>query len=164
MSIPIRLYTKSTLVSFKSKVIIMKKQKKSAVSRAPKNKEKVEKAPKAIRAEKVEKTEKIEKKEAGIKIAPLGDRVLVKPSLVSETEKKSDFGIIIPETVSKERPEQGEIIAVGEGKRENGKLIPIKVKVGDKVIFSRYGFDEVKNGEDELYILKEENILAIIKK
>ena len=122
----------------------------------------------------VRKVEKVVKKPAAVatpsttsrgpKILPLGDRVLIRPSLTSETEKKSDFGIIIPETVSKERPEHGEVIAVGEGKHENGKLIPIKVKVGDKVIFSRYGFDEVKNGEEELYILKEENILAVIKK
>ncbi|MEK7390805.1 MAG: co-chaperone GroES [Patescibacteria group bacterium] len=97
------------------------------------------------------------------KIAPLGDRVLIKPFLDSDLETKNDFGIIIPDTVSKERPEQGKIIAVGDGRYEDGKLVPMKVKVGDKVIFSKYGFDEVKVGADELYILKEESILAIIK-
>lgn len=96
------------------------------------------------------------------KITPLGDRVLVKPFTESELETKNNFGIIIPETVSKERPEQGRIIAVGEGKYENGELVPVNVRVGDKVIFSKYGFDEVKDGADELYILKEENLLAVI--
>jgi chaperonin GroES len=97
------------------------------------------------------------------KITPLGDRVLIKPSTAAEIEKKNDFGIIIPETISKERPEQGRVVAVGEGRYENGKLVPVKVKVGDMVVFSKYGFDEVKDGADELYILKEDSILAIIR-
>lgn len=97
------------------------------------------------------------------KITPLGDRVLIKPFLVTETDTKNDFGIIIPDTISKERPEQGKVLAVGEGRYEDGKLVPLKVRVGDKVIFSKYGFDEVKLDGDELYILKEDNILAIIK-
>lgn len=97
------------------------------------------------------------------KITPLGDRVLIKPFLATETDTKNDFGIIIPDTVSKERPEQGKVIAVGEGRYEDGKLVPLKVRVGDKVIFSKYGFDEVKVDGDELYILKEDSILAIIK-
>ena len=97
------------------------------------------------------------------KITPLGDRVLIKPFLDSDLETKNDFGIIIPDTVSKERPEQGRVVAVGEGRYEDGKIVPMKVKVGDKIIFSKYGFDEVKVGGDELYILKEESILAIIK-
>jgi len=98
------------------------------------------------------------------KINPLGDRVLIKPFLENENVEKNDFGIIIPDTVSKESPEQGMVIAVGEGRIEDGKRIPMKVKVGDVVIFSKYGFDEVKFAGDELYILKEENILAILKK
>lgn len=97
------------------------------------------------------------------RITPLGDRVLIKPFLDSDLETKNDFGIIIPDTVSKERPEQGKIVAIGEGRYEDGKLVPMKVRVGDKVIFSKYGFDEVKVGSDELYILKEESILAIIR-
>ena len=97
------------------------------------------------------------------KIIPLGDRVLVKP-FTKEDAKKTKSGIIIPETVDQERPEQGKVIAVGEGRMNNeGKILPMKVKVGDMVIFSKYGPDEVKVEGDEYFMLKEENILAIIK-
>lgn len=133
----------------------MKKQKKlKGVKSVSKKIPAPKAAPKAV----------AETKDANVKIRPLGDRVLVRPSPVGETEKKNDFGIIIPDTVEKERPEQGEILAVGEGKYEGGKLIPMKIKVGDRVIFSKYVFEEVKMGEENLYILKEENILAIIRK
>jgi len=97
------------------------------------------------------------------KISPLGDRVLVRPFSEEETARKNQFGIIIPETVDKEKPEQGEVLAVGEGRYEDGRLVPMRLKVGDKVLFSKYGYDEVKIDEEELYILKEESILAIIK-
>ena len=96
------------------------------------------------------------------KIKPIGDRVLIKP-LSKDDEKKTTFGIIIPETVDKEKPEQGRVIAVGEGKYEDGKLIAPRVKVGDKVVFSKYGYDEIKVEGEEYFILKEENILAVIK-
>jgi len=95
-------------------------------------------------------------------IFPLGDRVLLRPFGADEIGEKTASGIIIPDTVSKEKPEQGEIIAVGEGKWADGKREPLSVKVGDKVVFSRYGYDEVKYKGEEYYILKEENILAII--
>jgi len=95
------------------------------------------------------------------KIVPLGDRVLVKP--VREEDKKTKSGIIIPETIDKEKPEQGKVIAVGEGKYENGELVAPRVKVGDTIIFSKYSPDEIKVEGEEYYILKEENILAIIK-
>jgi chaperonin GroES len=98
-----------------------------------------------------------------IKNIPLGDRVLVRPGLPDEA-KKTKSGIIIPETVNKERPEQGKIIAVGEGKTtDEGKLIPMKVKVGDRILFSKYGPDEIKIEEVEYYILREEAILAVVK-
>jgi len=96
-------------------------------------------------------------------IIPLGDRVLIKPLSSEDLDKKSKHGIIIPETIDKEKPEQGKVLAVGDGRYEDGKLVPIRIKVGDRVLFSRYGYDEVKLGEEEYYILKEENILAIIK-
>jgi chaperonin GroES len=95
------------------------------------------------------------------KIIPLGDRVLLKP-IDPEEAGKTASGIIIPDTVSKEKPEQGKVIAVGEGRWDDGKRVPMSVKVGDKVVFSRYGYDEVKLNGEEYYILREENILAII--
>ena len=99
-----------------------------------------------------------------LSIRPLGDRVLIKPFTGEDISKKSSSGIIIPETVDKEKPEQGKVIAVGAGRvNENGDTIPVAVKVGDKVVFSKYGYDEVKINEEEYYILKEENILAVIK-
>lgn len=97
------------------------------------------------------------------KLIPLGDRVLIQPFESDELAMKTESGIIIPDTVSKEKPEQGKVLAVGEGRYEDGKLIAPRVKVGDKVIFSKYGYDEVKVGDEELFIIKEDNILAIIK-
>jgi len=96
-------------------------------------------------------------------IIPLQDRILVKPFSSSDLSEKNQYGIIIPDTVDKEKPEQGEVLAVGEGKYEDGKLIPVRIKVGDRVLFSKYGFDEVKVEGEELYILKEESILAVIR-
>lgn len=88
---------------------------------------------------------------------------MVKP-LSLEDIKKTKSGIIIPETVSKERPEQGKVIAVGAGRmNDDGKTLPMKVKVGDTVLFSKYGPDEIKVGGDEYVILREEQVLAIIK-
>lgn len=97
------------------------------------------------------------------KIIPLGDRVLLKP-FSAEEMKTTVSGIIIPDTVSKEKPEQGKVVAVGDGRWEDGRRIPVSVKVGDTVVFSRYGYEEVKVDGEEFYILKEENILAIINK
>lgn len=96
------------------------------------------------------------------KIIPLGDRVLLKVS-EDKNQSKTASGIFIPDTVDKEKPEQGKVIAVGEGKYIDGKLIPLNVKVGDTVVFSKYGYDEIKVGEEEFLIIKEDNILAIIK-
>jgi len=96
------------------------------------------------------------------KIIPLGDRVLLKVS-EDKNGSKTASGIYIPDTVDKEKPEQGKVVAVGEGKYIDGKLIPLNVKVGDKVVFSKYGYDEVKVGEEEFLIIKEDNILAVIK-
>ena len=93
-------------------------------------------------------------------IKPLSDRVLVKPLTESETTKA---GIIIPDTVEKEKPEKGEIIAIGPGKMlDNGQRAPLTVKVGDKVVFKKYGPDEIKVDGKELLILEESDILAII--
>ena len=96
------------------------------------------------------------------KIIPLGDRVLLKTS-EDKNQSRTSSGIFIPDTVDKEKPEQGKVVAVGEGKYVDGKLIPLNVKVGDKIVFSKYGYDEIKVGEEEFLIIKEDNILAIIK-
>jgi chaperonin GroES len=94
-----------------------------------------------------------------IGMTPLGDRVLVKPAAGETT---TAFGIIIPDT-AKEKPETGVVVAVGPGKKtENGSVIPVGVKVGDKVMFSKYGFDEVKVAGVEYYLIREENILAVL--
>ncbi len=96
------------------------------------------------------------------KITPLADRVLVRPFEESELESKTDSGIIIPDTVKQEKPEQGEVIAVGEGRYQDGELRAPQVKKGDKVIFSKFGYDEVTVEGEEYYLLKEDNILAVI--
>lgn len=98
-----------------------------------------------------------------ISIQPIGDRVVVRPKNKDEMSK-SPSGIIIPESATKEKPENGLVVAVGTGKYENGAHVPMTVSVGDTVLFSKYGFDEVKIDGDEYYILSESNILAIIPK
>lgn len=96
-------------------------------------------------------------------ITPLGDRVLIKPLAGSEG-KKTASGIIIPETIDKEKPQQGKVVAVGKGKMvDDGKVLPMQVKVGDTVIFSKYGPDEIKVDGEEYYILSESNILVVVK-
>lgn len=93
-------------------------------------------------------------------IKPLGDRVILKPIREQEATKS---GIILPETVDKERPEKGEVIAAGPGKLLNdGKRAQMSVKVGDKVMFKKYGPDEIKIKNEEYLVISEEDILAII--
>ncbi len=93
------------------------------------------------------------------KLKPLSDRVLVKP-LDKELEKKG--GIIIPDT-AKEKPQEGEIVAAGPGKRdEQGKLIPMEVKVGDKVLYGKYSGTEIKIEDAEYLIMHQDDILGII--
>ena len=94
-------------------------------------------------------------------IKPLGDRVVIEP--LSEENSKTKGGIIIPDTIDKEKPEKGKIVAVGPGRiNDEGEIIPMSVEVGQKVIFSKYGPDEVKVGDKEYFILSESNILGII--
>lgn len=98
------------------------------------------------------------------KIIPLGDRVLVKPFTEADLRKgKEKSTFILPDSVSKEKSAQGKVFAVGEGKIMDGKLQPVRVKVGDTVFFSKYSYDEIEQDEEEFYLLKEENILAILK-
>jgi chaperonin GroES len=97
-----------------------------------------------------------------IKIRPLADRVIVKPS--DESESKTAGGIIIPDT-AKEKPQKGEIVAVGPGKvDDNGKAIAMNVKVGDKVLYSKYGGSEIKYEGTEYLIMSEHDILAVFDK
>jgi chaperonin GroES len=91
------------------------------------------------------------------KLQPLGDRVLVKPV---EKEEKTKSGIYLPDT-AKEKPQEGEIIAVGPGKvTDDGKRIPMDLKVGDRVIYAKYGGTEIKVDDEEVIILRESDILA----
>ena len=93
------------------------------------------------------------------KIKPLSDRVLVK-ALEKENEKKG--GIIIPDT-AKEKPQEGEVIAVGPGKRDDeGKLIPMDVKAGDKILYGKYSGTEIKLEDVEYLIMHQEDILGIL--
>ena len=98
-----------------------------------------------------------------VPVKPLGDRVVIKPLSAEEAGTVSAFGIIIPDT-AKEKPEQGTVVAVGPGKYEKGDRIPVSVSVGDRVMFSKYGYDEVKIGGVEYYIVSESNILAVLTK
>ena len=95
-----------------------------------------------------------------MKIRPLQDRVIVKRL---EEEEKTKGGIIIPDT-AKEKPQEGKVIAVGKGKvNDDGKLTPLDVKVGDKILFGKYSGTEVKlNGEEHL-IMREDDILGVIE-
>ena len=96
-----------------------------------------------------------------MKIKPLSDHILIEPI---KEEEKTKTGILLPETVEKERPEQGKVIAVGPGRRtEKGEIIPISVKPGQKVLFTKYGPNEIKVDNKEYLIAKEEDILAIIE-
>lgn len=95
---------------------------------------------------------------SSVKFKPAGDRVLVKPESV---EEKTASGIIIPDSARKEKPETGRVVAVGDGKRtEKGDRIPVQYKVGDTVMFSKYGYDEVTIDEEEYYVISESNILG----
>ncbi len=92
-------------------------------------------------------------------IKPLSDYLVVK----AVTEEVTKSGIVLPDTVSKERPQQGEVVAVGEGKMlETGQRAPMSVKVGDKVMFKKYSPDEVKIEGQEYLIIREGDVVAVI--
>jgi len=96
-----------------------------------------------------------------MKLRPLGNRVIVKPASKEEVTKS---GIILPETASKERPEQGEVIEIGPGLMlENGTRQAMNVKVGDRVVFKKYAPDELKLEEVEYLVLAETDIMAVIE-
>ncbi len=94
-------------------------------------------------------------------LQPLEDRIIVKPG---EAEETTVSGLVIPDT-AKEKPQQGEVLAVGPGKRsdQTGELIPMDVSVGDTVVYSKYGGTEITDGGEDLLILNGRDVLAIVK-
>jgi len=96
-----------------------------------------------------------------MQIRPLGDHILIEP--VKE-EEKTNTGIFLPDTASKEKSEEGKVIAVGPGRKtDDGKIIPVSIKPGDKVLFTKYGPSEIKIDKKEYLIASEADILAIIE-
>jgi len=94
-----------------------------------------------------------------LNLRPLGDRVVVEPL---EQEERTESGLFIPET-AKEKPQRGKIIAIGDGRRDDeGNRVPMDVKVGETILFAKYGGTEVKLDSQKLLILKESDILAVV--
>ena len=98
------------------------------------------------------------KSAADLKVKPLADRVVVK---AMEENEQMRGGLYIPDT-AKEKPQQGEIVAVGPGKWEDGKQVPMSVKVGDKVLYGKYSGTEVTIDNEQLLILRESDVLAVV--
>ena len=96
-----------------------------------------------------------------MKLKPISDYIIVEPR---KEEQKTKSGIVLPDTVEKEKPQEGVVVAAGPGRmQDNGKRAAMQVKAGDKVLFSKYGPIEVKVDGKEYFVIKEEDILAIIK-
>ena len=96
-----------------------------------------------------------------VKLQPMGDRLVVKPT---QQEEKTKSGIYIPDT-AKEKPQEGEVISVGKGKsNDEGKVFPLDVKAGDKILFGKYSGAEIKLDGEEFLIMREEEVLGIVKK
>ncbi len=93
-------------------------------------------------------------------IEPLEDRVVVRPA---DEEQTTPTGIVIPDT-AKEKPQEGEVVAVGPGRFEDGQRVPVDVKVGDRVLYSKYGGTEVKVEGDEYLVLSARDLLAIVRR
>ena len=96
-----------------------------------------------------------------MKLRPLGDRVIVKPAAKEEMTKT---GIILPDTASKERPEQGEVMSVGPGRLlENGSRAAMSLAVGNKIVFKKYSPDEVKIDDEDFLVISESDVMAVIE-
>jgi chaperonin GroES len=95
-----------------------------------------------------------------IKIRPLSDRVVVEPR---EIETKTAGGIFIPDTADKDKPMRGVIVAVGNGKYYEGKLQPLQVKIGDEILFGKYSGTAIKLVEQELLVMREEDIMGVVE-
>jgi chaperonin GroES len=114
----------------------------------------------ARRKEQAVKGKQAEKKAAASKLKPLGDKVVVKRL---EAETKTKGGIVLPDT-AKEKPKRGKVLAIGEGKRlDSGELVKPAVKVGDEVIFSSFAGTEITVGDEEVLIMGQDDILAVLK-
>ncbi len=95
-----------------------------------------------------------------VSIKPLEDRIVVRPL---DAEQTTASGLVIPDT-AKEKPQEGEVLAVGPGRYEDGNRVPVDVKVGDKVVYSKYGGTEVKYDGEEYLILSARDVLAVVEK
>ncbi len=96
-----------------------------------------------------------------MKIKPLSDHILIEPM---KEEEETETGILLPQTAEKEKPGQGKVIATGPGRKTgSGKIIPLEVKPGDKVLFTKYGPNEIKVENKNYLIAKQEDVLAIIE-
>ena len=94
-----------------------------------------------------------------MKLKPLGDRVLVQPV---EEEEKTNSGIVLPDT-AKEKPQKGKVLAVGDGKLEDGNRVPLDVSEGDEVLYSKYGGTEITVDGEDLLVLRESDVLAKVQ-
>ena len=95
-----------------------------------------------------------------LKLKPLGGRVIVEPI---EQDEKTPGGIILPET-AKEKPQEGEVVAIGQGKRlEDGKLVPMDLKPGDRILFGKYSGNDIKIDGEEYLIMREDEILGVLE-
>lgn len=94
------------------------------------------------------------------KIRPLSDRIVVQ---AKETESKTAGGIVIPDTADKDKPMQGTVLAIGNGKYVDGKLQPLQVKVGDKVLFGKYAGTSIKLDSTEYLVMREEDVMGVIE-
>ncbi len=150
------------MLSFDNHFVIYKMMVRMKKTTKLKQKKKPKKATKKAQKSKAKPVSKsAQKTKSEIRLAPLDDRVVVRPQ--SLEEKKTSFGLIIPDSASKEKPETGKVLAVGPGKHdEDGNRIKMSVKVGDMVLFSKYAPDEIKLDGEDLIILREDQILGII--
>lgn len=94
------------------------------------------------------------------KIRPLSDRIVVEPK---EIESKTAGGIVIPDTADKDKPMQGTVIAIGAGKYYDGKVMPLQVKVGDKILFGKYAGTNFKFEEREYLVMREEDVMGVLE-
>lgn len=94
------------------------------------------------------------------KIRPLSDRIVVQPK---ETESKTAGGIVIPDTADKDKPMEGVVIAIGNGRYVDGKVLPLQVKVGDKILFGKYAGTNFKFSDKDYLVMREEDVMGVLE-